>query len=304
MDFRNMNTSELTLVRADNSRLELSCVVPPELQKDLYTKRVGIEELSVDTSKIPRFIPTVALTQFTSTVTNYWGGSSNDSQLPPPANTNLNIDVLNYFINYRQKDNSRCYTSFVMWNDPNNLPAPNINIVDATSVYSLPYFFCYNFMDFMSMVEYSINVAIETYTGAPIPDGQQALFKYDALSKTYQLSIAQTYLTNFDIEFSEGLYELFRFQSIQINSGSNTQLNIPVTTYQIQFNDRFGIGDTFYYNSVCEVKNTIFPFDLMFLTTNLPVQPTYFINSVDQNLAQTSTYTILHKFNTKDKKHN
>ena len=41
MDFRNMNESELTLVRADQSRLELSCVVPPELQKDLVPPRVS-----------------------------------------------------------------------------------------------------------------------------------------------------------------------------------------------------------------------------------------------------------------------
>jgi hypothetical protein len=296
MDFRNMQTSELTLVQAPNNT-GLSCPIPPELQQDLYTKRVGIQDLVIDTSQIPRFIPQVALTKNVFSVLNYRAGSNADYALPPPLATNLNIDVLNYFINYRAKDNSSCYTSYVMWNDPNNLPPPRVADVDELSVYLLPYFFCHNFMDFISMVQYSINVAIETVVGNPIPDTQKCLFKYDASTKTYQLSVAQQYLANFDIEFSESLYELFRFQSTQINVGYNLFLNnAPVTTRQLVWNDRFELDGVLYYNAVTDVKNTIFPFDLFFLTTNLPLQQTYFINSADQNIAQAEAYTILHKW--------
>ena len=298
MDFRNYNSSELTLELSNVAQSNLQCVVPPELQQNLYGKRVGIEELQLDTSQIPRFIPQVALTKNVYSVVNYRGGATTtNTQIPSAGGTNMNIDCLNYFINYRKKDNTECYTSFVMWTDPNNLPAPRVGLVDEISVYSMPYFFCYNFMDFLTMVQKSINVAIETVLNNPIPAGQESMFKYDASTKTYQLSVENNYVLDWDIEFSASLYELFRFQSVQVNVGYQDFVdNAPVTTYRIVWNDRFFVDETLYYNATCEVKNTILPFDLFMLTTNLPIQPTTFINSVDTNIDQATSFQILHKW--------
>lgn len=302
MDFRNMSQSELTLEPVNRNDNILKCPVPPELRENLRIKKVGIQEMVVDTSKIPKFVPQVAYPYGAQSITFYKGGSSNDSIVPPPEQLIINQDALQYFINYRANDNSKCITSVVMWNDPNNLPVPNSSVVDSISVYSLPYYHCYNFMDFLTMVQLTINNAIATNLGNPIPAGKESLFKYDASTKTFQLTVCDEYVTNHKIEISQSLQDIFRFQSAQINAGflqSPGNPDYPYNTYQITFNDIFAVGSNTFYQATNDVKNTIFPFDLCFITTNLPVPPVTFINSADQNIGEATKFNILHKFRIK-----
>jgi len=294
-----MTQSELTLEPINRNDAILKCPCPLELRENLRTKKVGIQEMVVDTSKIPKFVPQVAFSYGPTSATLYKGGSSNDSIIPPPEQILANQDALQYFINYRANDNSKCITSIVMWNDPNNLPVPNPSIVDEISVYSLPYYHCYNFMDFLTMIQLTINNAIATNLGNPIPAGKESLFKYDASTKTFQLTVCDEYVTNHKIEISQSLQDIFRFQAFQINTGFFTTGGtdeIPYNTYQITFNDIFAVGSNTFYQSTTDVKNTIFPFDLCFVTSNLPIPSVTFINSVDQNIGEATKFNILHKW--------
>ena len=151
MNFANLEQSEITLYGQGNNDVMMKFPVPPELQYNLATKRVGIQDMEIDTRSFPRFIP--QLLWYDTNVNSYTGGSTVQNRI---GDSDF-YDVLGYFFVIRKNDNSISCTSFVQWSNPNNFTTfPTLNGPDPRTIYLTPYYYCYNFMDFLDMCQQAI----------------------------------------------------------------------------------------------------------------------------------------------------
>lgn len=278
MNFADLQQTEVTLYGKGNNIVQMKFPVPPELKYNLRTKRVGIQDLEIDVSSFPRFVPTLSF--WFGDVQQYKAGSANDMEA---GNNGFNgeKDQLGYFFVIRKADNSQACTSWVTWSNPNNIPYNN-NFTDRRTTYLTPYYYCYNFMDFLDMCQQALVAGFTTVLGsAPLA---VPTFLYYPITKTFKLTLPQSLGADWNIEMSNSLKEMFVFQSANINLGIRQDTNATVPTYQILWTNVSVSEDD--YNASCSVSNTIYPFDLYFLEcSTLPINKVSFISTRTQVLS-------------------
>ena len=259
MEFTNLQQSEVTLIGNGNNVMQYP--IPPELQQGLRTKRVGIQNLEIDASSFPRFVPLLA--HFNTNSKNYLAGSTNDSSA---SYNDFDSNMTEHFFVIRKNDNTRACTSWVLWSNPNNIQEPFLGNLSNRSMYLQEYFYCYNFMDFLDMCQTALVVGFTDVLG--VAPTTNPIFIYDAESKVFELSIPLDLTADWNVEMSQSLKNIFNFQTIKINTGYNSVTNLPISTYQVLYT-QIGIQEQF-LRSVCKVSNTVYPFDLFFIEVNLP----------------------------------
>lgn len=277
MNFANLEQSEITLFGPGNNEVQMKFPVPPELQYNLRTKRVGIQDLEIDVSSFPRFVPALAF--WDPNVMLYTAGSSADTFTGNNGFSGQK-DQLGYYFVIRKNDNTRACTSYVTWSNPNNITY-NATLTDSRTIYLTPYYYCYNVMDFLDMCQATILAGLTNVLGSA--PAEVPTFLYYADSKTFQLTLPQSLGTDWNIEMSKSLKELFNFQTTAINLGVNTATisnptPLMIPTYQIEWTNVSIAEDDF--NASCKVSNTIYPFDLYFLEcATLPINRMSFIST-------------------------
>lgn len=281
MEFANLEQSEITLFGKGNNEIQMKFPIPPELMYNLRIKRVGIQDLEVDVSSFPRFVP--SLSWWNSNSQTYSAGSSNDTNVNNNGFSGQK-NQLGYFFVIRKNDNTRACTSWVTWSNPNNINSANIsNSTDQRAIYLTPYYYCYNFMDFLDMCQSAIVAGLTDVLGSA-PTAVPT-FLYYADSKTFKLTIPQSLGTTWNIEISQSLRDLFNFQVVPINFGSYTTPAMQVSTYQILWTNVSVAEEDF--NASCKVSSAIYPFDLYMLEcTNLPINTMNFVSTKTQILYQ------------------
>lgn len=294
MNFPSLKQCEISLcktVNDSNNTPILKCPTPNQLRVNLDAKRVGIENLLITMDKIPRFIPEYGGSP-NSSYFNYTAGSTSDTKINNP---DFGVNILNYFVNVRKLDNSEAVTSYVTWTNPNNLQKPNNMYYTPSNVYYEPYYYSYNFMDFVTCVQVAINEAFTEILGAPITN--PCIFQFDASSNTFILQMDNTYEATYDIEFSPNLKQLFNFQTSAVNLGYLTTPASPRTyiqSYLIQWSDfTESIGSVTYTVATCKISNTIYPFDLFILSCDLPINTIDFFSSYDNAISIDKSKKVL-----------
>ena len=304
--FSDLRTRRISLI-GDGRHPAMNVPLPLILRDNLLTKRIGIRDMTLDTTSLPRFVPSIFVNSG-SNLQNFDTGAPDS--IYTPRDIDFDVDITNYYVIIRKKaadpllqpEGTRACCSFVVWNDPNNLSkAPRPNEVTPFTVYALPYYYSYNFMDFLTMVETAINKGYEKLFGS-YPTNPVYLV-YEAETQTFNLSAVPDMAgdnSQYQIEFSQNLYDIFRFQHVQINPSYFTNTNIHIPTYVIKFSPiSVDYGNVNYLNTTCRSTNNIFPFDLFFLECNLPLQQTLFSSSNDTSINDEQPYTILYEWKIK-----
>ena len=135
MNFANLEQSEITLYGQGNNDVTMKFPVPPELQYTLMSKRVGIQDMEIDTQGFPRFVP--QLFWYDADVNSYKTGAVIDNEIGGGDF----YDALGYFFVIRKNDNSIACKSVVQWSNPNNFTSfPTFNGPDPRSIYLTPYY--------------------------------------------------------------------------------------------------------------------------------------------------------------------
>lgn len=281
LNFANIKQSEISLT-GNGSNSRISVRTPEELKTDLMVKRLALQSLELSTKSIPRFIPVLA----TQASRDYIAGATTNTSNSGSAFTNLT----DYFINIRAKDNSVCQTSFVYWTNINNTTIPYFP--DARSIFYEPYYYCYDFTDFLEMVQHAINVGLLAITGLPV--STPATFVYDAESNTFNLSVSTAYETAYYFEFSPELQNVFGFATSQVNLGTFITFRLKWGPMLVDIN---GVD---YVNISTKPKNSIFPFDLYVIQSDLPLTPVSFISSTDPVNSYVLQSPIVYMFRDKD----
>lgn len=295
MNFPSLKQAEISLNRTaydSNTSPLLKCPTPSHIQRNLDAKRIGIENLLMTMDKIPRFIPEFGGSSQSSNF-YYTAGSTNDQRI---GQADFSHNALNYFVNVRKSDNSQAVTSYLTWTNPNNLNIPSGNIYTSPqNVYYEPYYYSYNFMDFVTITQTAINAGFTAILGTPIPN--PCLFLFDASNSTFILQMDTTYDNTYVIEFSENLKQLFNFQTQTINLGYASNTSNPRTymsTFLIQWSDLTEtVGASSYTMATCKISNTIYPFDLFILSSDLPVNTVDFFSSNDNAMTLDKSKKVL-----------
>lgn len=282
MNFASVQKENITLI-GNGKTSAMKIPTPNCLQNNLLHKRIGIKSVTIDTSSIPRFIPRlIDWSQF-----SYSSGATVDNLVFPTGGA-LNIllvamNFLGYFVVLRKNDNTRACQSFVEYGNPNNLDQPQYLSTTMETMISrqaqinfTPFYFMYDFSDFLEYVSTAIDHAFETLE--PVTPYNPSYFVYDAATKTFELMVDVNIITNYHLEFDDALFKLFRFNSKKINNvGTSTGDGLPAFYYptnRIRFQPFVKyIGTDPYYNATCEVKNNIFPYNTFIIECqSLPLQ--------------------------------
>lgn len=303
MNLGDRKIDNITLYSDGNSP-SMKVGTPDKLKDNLTLKKIGFKKITINSYNLPQFIPDIPKRNLMT----YTPGSANDLVINDP-NSTANIAVaLGYFVVVRTKDNNQACASWLKYNNPNNIVpsfanynitnVPNPTNADVYDVlepqkYELPYYYMYNFTDFLKYVAQAIDDGIKAVT--PTSGFPSTICIYDNVSKCFNLSINNTVDITYYIEFSESLYKLLRFNAKTINNlGTTTINNVQYfqNTYRIEFLaiNRVINGFT-YVNSVSRIKNLIGPFDTFILECpSLPLQYTTFRSSKDAFQSYSATF--------------
>lgn len=312
MNLGNLSKENLTLY-SDGKNASMKITTPISLIENLRTKRIGIKQLTIDSSSFPQFIPEVQTKPeqqnynprgtITANVIGTYAGADWDSIILGR--------YLAYFVVLRTKNNEHSCASFLQYQNPNDFPQLNqpSNFGSLTSLeigkyideqrYKNPYYWMFNFTDFLNYISKAIDDAFNNLEPAnPQPS---TICLYDQANKTFHLSIAKYIYDNYYLEFSPELFKLLKFNATTINDVGtytippNPTINYFAKTYRIQFNpiETFLNSDV-YFSTVARAQNNIFPFDTFILeSVSLPVKKTYFRSSKDESRTFTANFNVV-----------
>lgn len=237
----------------------LSCPLPPIFRDSmLFRLKLGVSTMYLNNGNIPIFIPEL----ITLPTLTYATTATSEVRI----GDDWTVESLDYFIVLRNNDNSQAVVSFVQHSQSNGLIPPPSSIVGAESVYTTEYYYYFEFMDFVNSVYDAIAAAFNnkslSTTGLSII--------YDAESQTMNFSYASAIASAWAVEFSPKLHQLFAFQSRLTPYGTYRPLYPKLT---------LSIESVECVNTSAEIRDTIFPFDLFLINTNLPIQPTQIMSN-------------------------
>lgn len=253
---------EINLTLKGNGTSTMTCDMPSALQSNgLLSKALGVSSLYFNNTNIPVFIPELA-TQ--NTLTQNAGSTGTNTIL---GNTDL-INATDYFVIFRSYANDAACKSIVQWNQTRNISPPN-STPDENSVFTTPYYYSFDFPDFISRVEDAILKAIQNITAV-----NGVVLLLDESTNTFNLSITDNVTlassTPYSVEFSEKLIKLFPFQSTKTTFG----------TYKIKWQQlEIQLDTNEYFTTSTPLQDTIFPFDYVLINCNLPMIPVEFISN-------------------------
>jgi hypothetical protein len=272
MNYANLQQAEITL--DGKGRNELSCPVPSWLLQHLIPKRIAVQDFYMTMGSIPKFIPRIA----TAETIAYGLGNAGATGSNESNSSMVPINQTDYFINCRDSTNTNCFTAYIEWTNPNDAQTPIGQYTQADCEIS-PYFLCFNLMNFVSMIQTALNLAVTNIVGGPL--SSPCAFTYDVESDTFNISIPQTY-DAYSIELSPSLKRLFNFETTLVRLGT-------IYTHKIIWSPiLISINDVDCVNSACKGSTSLFPYDRLILTTNLPITPTTFLDNSMTNFSQAS----------------
>lgn len=253
------NTRLETVISVNgNGSPQMSCDMPSSLKENLRRKAIAIPSLTLGNTNIPIFVPELA-----TPATLAYNTTATSNTL---IGANGGMNALDYFVVVRKIDNSVACASIVQWTNTNGIPAP-FSIPNEGSVISTPYYHCFDFSQFMKMVLFALQSAMQSVVGL-----LGIILTLDSETNTFNLSVDQSFNVGaYQIEFSPKLISLFPFQ----------RATTPYSTSVIQWSDILvDLNASTFYNSTAPLYSTIFPFDLILMGCNLPMMPVEFVTNV------------------------
>lgn len=246
-----------------NETPTFTCDMPSCLSDGLFDKALGISGLYMNNSNIPVFVPELA----TSDTLNYSPGATTTNN---KLNGTPGLNTTDYFIVVRNAANSVACCSYVVWKQTRNISPPS-SIPDSNSIFTTPYYHCFDFTDFMEQVETALRLGIDNVFSLGV---DLVSLELDSETNTFNLSISNDLplagISSFSIEFSPKLIQLFPFQSSQT----------AFRTYRIKWQQLpVQLASFSCYSATAPVYDSIFPFDLILLNCNLPMIPVEFIEN-------------------------
>jgi hypothetical protein len=259
MSAQYMNLKQTVLTLEGSNSPTVYSEIPAVLNNNLRTKAVGISNMYLSNTNIPIFIPKLA----TPGTMNFTPGAATNTIL----NNTDTQNVLDYFVVIRNQNNTQAVMNYINWGPMNkDAMTPPPFVPDVNSIFTCPYYYCFDFMKFLNIVNGSIQQAIFQLTST----GEQTFLIYDAESNTFNLAVPSGLQLQISIEFSDSLLELLPFSTTRTPYRTN---KIDWSQMEITVN-----GDT-YSNATAPLYDTIFPFDLVLLHTNMPLVPIEFISN-------------------------
>lgn len=301
MNFGTLNRENITL-HSDGRKSSMTVSTPISLLENLKVKRMAVKQMTIDIKSFPQFIPELSITD---ELLNYNAGAiaTNLSIGQPTGNFDSIVlgAYLGYFVTVRDLNGLRSATVYVQYLNPNNIPVivPPLNMMNAPvkdimnylnqQRYYNPYYFMYNYLDFLQYVASAIDKGYNALNvGAELTAGQKTYCTYDQANKTYSLSVSAQ-LSNYVVEFSSSLHNLLKFNAQLINNTGtffktdNPGVKYFSNVYRLIFNPlQVYIDNNLYLNVSAKVINNIFPFDTFILECpTLPLNQMYFRSSKD-----------------------
>jgi hypothetical protein len=245
-----------------NNTPDIVCDLPVALKTNLTQKALGVGTMTMNNSNIPVFIPEL----MSEETNNYDCGTTGTSTYIGKTG---GINALDYFLVFRRADNSEAVMAVVQW-----IPQPSqkvpFSVPDENSVFTTPYYYCFDFMNFLGMITSQLNNAILVYEPSTISS-----LNLDSETNTYNLYIQDniSMLMDYQLEFSPKLKELLPFETVEVNLGSSK-------TYRVNWNTfTMSINNVKYWNASAPMYD-VFPFDLILMNCNLPMIPIEFVSNV------------------------
>lgn len=269
LNFANITTSDFVL-KGTGQNVHIKAKTPQCLKKDLMCKRLLCQSVHVTTNSIPRFIPTLATEaryayQNGATVTA-WDNIGVANPLERVTNTD-------YFVNIRSLDNTECYTSELFWNNMNNVEQPPYYVPDNTDVFYIPYYYCYDIINFLDIIANALNIGFVQATGAPLTYNCAVLF--DAETNTVSINVPTNLGNAWNIELGPSLADLLGMATTNINLGTFVTKQIKWSPLLVDIN---GVA---YLSVSAKLQPNFFPFDRYVISSSLPVTPVTFHVSTD-----------------------
>lgn len=256
-----VNMKQTVLSLYGNGTPVMACELPSCFADELNSKAVSVQQMYMTNTSIPIFVPEL----ISETTASYSPGATTSHVL---GNTG-GLNRLDYFFVFRKyDDNSAATACIVNWAPSNpNAMTPPAFIPDENSVFTTPYFHCFDFTQFLMMCNEAVTAAINDVT--PLAD--YIVFSLDESSQTFNLSIPSSLSSSeYQLEMSPKLAKLFPFNSTKTNYG----------TFAIRWSNLLQeVNGIEYYNACAPIYDTIFPFDSILLSTDLPLFPIEFISN-------------------------
>lgn len=236
----------------------------------LKTKKYAVKTLTFNTKNIPRFVPKLWNPEYTNPIS----GATN--------NTSLNFNIYpstgwttttNYFVVLRNLNNTTAYMAPITWIPQgklqNTVYNPSFNDINNDR-YTDPFYKLMNFAAFLEMVSGAIDYLISQIPGTYA----KTQFNYSPADNLYSLDVDSTILTNYNLEFSDDLNELFLFTTKSIDLCEVTFYNTRyiLRTHQIIFPKNIvNINSSSYFEAIGQYSNDIFPFStIVFHSPSFP----------------------------------
>lgn len=256
------NREEISISLNGNNTPTFSCDMPSSLRDGLLSKAMSVSSLYLNNTSIPIFIPELA----TSSTLTYNPGATTTNTV---IGANGGINATDYFVVFRNRSsNAVACAAIVQWVQTRNVSPPS-SPPDENSVFTTPYYYCYDFADFLISVQNSITAAIVAVQG---PIYVTPVLLFDSATNTFNLSVPDTIGVDlvYSLEFSPKLIKLLPFQNIATNYG----------TFSLQWQQlTVALDSNTYFLTTAPLYDTIFPFDLVLLNCNLPMIPVEFISN-------------------------
>jgi hypothetical protein len=247
---------------------------PEFFKKNLDKKLIRIQKFTLNNKGVPCFIPN-RLTSLTNGP--YYSSSAGGIGILPQMGAVFGINSLEYFIIIRSVNTSHVSSasqqSFLQLipENPNTVP-PIAPIDDDVTYYLTPYYYYFNFTDFLSLVEININNAYGAMLGSSVYK-QYASFVLSNDGIT--LYIDTGVQSQFIIEFSQSLIDILPFKSLL------SPYTVGAKSYMIEFPVfQFPSAGVNYNIASCPLYESIFPFsELLINSDDMGVNYTIFLNN-------------------------
>lgn len=259
------------------------------LKANLNRKRMRVQKFTVNNTSVPVFIPDRLKTN-----TLYYYITAGGTGILPPENNTLTPNSLEYFTIVREISgtNSIASKQFFINHIPENpnLPAPSFVIDDDVSYYLNEYYYYYDFLHFLAILEDALNNSISALEG--VTDNYCSFVLEDTGITLY---VEKTMANKYTIEISDSLKRIIPFKSYLSNftvNGISHVLDFPIF--------ETASGATTYKSISCQLYETVFPFsELLIRSEDIGANYTIFVNNEDvkSNQQQGSFESIILSYN-------